>query len=372
MVRKVVDPALMKNLVSEAANQVVTSGSPKSDSPDFPVFRTPLDKDIIVYFPKNCTVTTVDGQEVYDPLVAHVHTAKKGKQFLSYRCISNFSGGTFTDVYGYDGECPFCNAVATSWELYNAKMARKAQELGINLESDTTDQMKPYRQQFLEEMAIKRAEEYVTFPIVVISETGLIPETVDTADMKAYFVTMRKSSFVEKIIEPLTKQAIPIAHPGGMFFKWCYTYDTKGKPANLRDAGKNAKYLPVIDANSNNLLSSFIAPAEELAKNFTKENAASFIVMNEFYEKSEIVKECDAIMAETNRALAVLSGAPVASPTVAQIPQMGAGVAGALASFGVQTPAEAPATAVPNNAPVTAVPHAPTATVPQQFAGFGN
>lgn len=356
--KKITDPALINEFVTGATNQVVSSSTPKSDDPNFPVFRTPLEKDLIVYFPKVC-VTTVDGQEVYNPLVSHAHAVRKGaKQFLTYRCISGLSGGAYENLH-YDGTCPFCDGLATCWDLYNEKMARKAAEMGIDLQNDTADTMKPYRQQFIQEMAIKKSEEYVTFPIVIISDTGTIPQSLDAAKCEAQFVTMRKDTFEQKIMDPLTKQAVPIAHPGGLFFKWCFTYDTKGKPANVRDAAKNAQYLPIVDAGGVNALSPFVPNAEAAAQKFTNAQAASCVIMNQFYDKEDLVKEVDAILADTNRTLSVLKqGAPAVAPVNA-LPNVGSGVAGALAAFGGGTPvAEASATA-PTGAPATG------------FAGFG-
>lgn len=370
--RKSIDPNLISDLVAGSANQQVGGGSPKTDDPNFPVFRTPLEKDLIVYFPKNCTVTTVDGQEVYNPLVSHAHSIRKGaKQFLTYRCIAGLSGGAF-DSIGYDGSCPFCDGMASCWDLYNAKMARKAQEMGIDLQNDTADQMKPYRQQFVQEMAIKKSEEYVTFPIVIISDTGTIPQgAVDESKLEPQFVCMKKDTFIKKIMDPLTKQPIPIAHPGGMFYKWCFTYDTKGKQANVRDAAKEAQYLPIVDATSAQMLSAFVAPCENRAKDFTPQKAAEVVVMDEFFDMEFLKSECDAALAETLRTLSVLNAAPaVGAPALpggatAAIPGVGAGVQAALASFGGG--AEATAQAAP--APAQAAPA--QGGVPTGFAGFG-
>lgn len=354
--KKITDPALINEFVTGATNQVISSSTPKSDDPNFPVFRTPLEKDLIVYFPKVC-VSTVDGQEVYNPLVSHAHAVRKGaKQFLTYRCINGLMGGAYDSLH-YDGSCPFCDGLASCWDLYNEKMNRKAAEMGIDLQNDTADTMKPYRQQFIQEMAIKKSEEYVTFPIVIISDTGTIPQTLDASKFEAQFVTMRKDTFEQKIMDPLTKQAVPIPHPGGLFFKWCFTYDTKGKPANVRDAARNAQYLPIVDAGGVNALQPFVANAEEAAKSFTNAQAASCVIMNQFYDKEDLVKEVDAILADTNRTLSVFRQS-ASVPTANALPtNVGSGVAGALASFGGAS-ATADATPV-NPAPVAG------------FAGFG-
>ena len=374
-IRKSIDPTLIGTLIEGTTNQVVSGGTPKSEDPNFPVFKTPLDKDLIVYFPKVC-VSVVDGQEVYNPLISHVHAVKKGKQFLSYRCINGLSGGAYTEQLGYDGSCPFCDGMADCWDLYNLKMSRKAMELGIDVNNDPTDAMKPYRSQFVTEMAIKRADEYVTFPIVVISDTGTIPQDPNNAKLETFFVEMRKDTFVQKIMDPLTKQAIPINSPGGMYFKWCFTYDTKGKQANVRDAAKNAQYLPIIDAQSNQVLSVFTQAAEEKAKEFTNIKAATVLVMNEFFDKDYLQSECDAVLADTKRTLAVLN-AGISGMGAPALPvsdnTMGSGVANALASFGVAQQSQAPAQEVAQTVPAggfgTAV-QTPMAST-QSFAGFG-
>lgn len=386
--KKVVDPALIGACVAGAENQVISAGTPKSDDPNFPVFRTPLEKDLIVYFPKVC-VQNVDGKEVYNPLYSHAHSVRKGaKQYLTYRCISGLSGGAYESL-GYDGSCPFCDGIATCWELYNEKMARKAAELGIDLNNDANDSMKPFRTDFLNEMVIKRAEEYVTFPIVIISDTGAIPQSLEAATLEAQYVTMRRDTFEQKIMEPLTKQAVPIPHPGGMFFKWCYTYDTKGKQANVRDAAKNAQYLPIVDMGGVTALQPFVQAAEAKAAGFTNTQAAAVVIMNQFYEKADLEKEADLILADTNRTLSVLKGsAPTAA---AALPAGGttATIEQTLSAFGVPT-AQIETTAQPavqpNGQPITpaqmmgqpvapaqmmAQPVAPTATPTTAFTGFG-
>lgn len=390
--KKTVSPELVAELMDGASAQVVSSSTPRSDDPNFPVWRTPLDKDVIVYFPK-VAVTQADGVETYNPLTAHIHSVKKGANgYANYRCISGLSGGKYESVLGYDGSCPFCDGVNLCWDLYNEKMRRKAAEMGIDLENDVADAMKPFRQQFVQEMAIKKCEEYVTFPIVVISETGFVPKDMSDAVLAPYFVTMRKQSFEKNIIEVLTKQTTPIPHPGGLFFKWCYTYDTKGKPATPRDAAKNAQYLPILDNASTASLSVYIAPAEEKAKEFTNAKAAECIIMNEFYAMADIKAEADSILADTRRILDVMTSnkdTPVALPGATA---MGNGVSAALASFGVgagvpaadpvaTAAATAPAgAATAQTAAATAFPAgqanvAPQAGVAQQgvpaaFAGF--
>ena len=343
MVRKALDPSLISSLVEGATTQVVGGGSPKTDDPNFPVFRTPLNTDLIIYMPKT-PVVTVDGQEVYNPLTSHVHNVRKGaKMYLQYRCISTLAGGVY-DELGYDGSCPFCDGMSACWDLYNKKIEMKAREQNIDPQNDPDDLMKPWRQQYVQDMAIKKADEFVTFPIVIISETGTIPSKLEDAKMQAQFVMMRKDTFVEKIMDTLTKQAIPITNPAGYYFKWAFTYDTKGKQANVRDAARKAQYIPILDAGSTQMLAQFTAKAEEAAKEFTNVKAATVVLANQFYSMEFLKAEANSVLAETLKMLNILENTPVGA--VPALPTAGSGVANALASFGVANTAPAGAIAM--------------------------
>lgn len=347
MVRKALDPTLIASLVDGAATQVVGGGSPKTDDPNFPVFRTPLNTDLIIYMPRT-PVVNVDGQDVYNPLTSHVHNVRKGaKMYLQYRCVTSLSGGVY-DELGYDGTCPFCDGMADCWDLYNKKIEMKAREQNIDPSNDPDDLMKPWRQQYVQDMAIKKADEFVTFPIVIISETGTVPRSLEDAKMQAQFVMMRKETFVEKIMDVLTKQPVPITNPAGYYFKWAFTYDTKGKPANVRDAARKAQYIPILDVGSTQLLTQFTEKAEEVAKEFTNVKAATVVLANQFYSMEFLRSEAISVLTETRKMLQVLENTPVgATPAITA----NTGVANALASFGVANTAPAGAIAMSQSAP---------------------
>jgi hypothetical protein len=412
MEKRHVNPALMEQLLAGTVNQEIKKSYDTTNDPNFPFYKIPRDEsgnplDNIVYFPRS-VVSMVDGEEVYDPLTLYAHRCRQGKGYPTYRCTASLVGGLYESEFGYDGECPFCAATAQCWDLYNKKLAITAKERNIDLDNDTTDAMKSVRSDLLAEMAIKNPDEMVVFPIVVISNTGYIPTSRDKAVIKPYFHVMRMQTFKENILDQLTKLPVPIKHPGGLFFSFQYSYDTKGKPANLRDAGKNAKYIPLLDMNSTNALAAYVAEAEEAAKDFTRVKAGMVYVPGEFYTKDEQTKIVDKLMASTRSVLASMSvmengggnaqltgnnGVAGALASFGATPANGtASVAGALAAFGA-TPATAapagdtlgitpaPAAAAPTAAPAPAAesvaptfgaaPTQPASNGAATFGGFG-
>lgn len=355
MEKRNVNPALMAQLLNGTVNQEVKKNYDITNDPNFPFYRIPVDEsgnplDNIVYFPRS-VLEVIDGEEVYNPLTLFAHRCRQGKGYPTYRCTASLSDPVYESL-GYDGECPFCAATADCWDLYNKKLAVISKERGIDLANDTTDALRSERQTLLSEMAIKNADEMVVFPIVVISNTGYIPSNRQAAVVKPYFHVMRMQTFKESILDQLTKLPTPIKHPAGQFFSFQYSYDTKGKPANLRDAGKNAKYVPLLDMNSINALAPYVEEAENVAKEFTRLQAGTVYVPGEFLTKDEQIKIVDKMMAPTRSVLASMEVMSSAT-TTPQISGANA-VAGALEAFGA-TPVQQPAAVgiTPQTTPAT-------------------
>lgn len=335
MARRVVDMSLLQGLVQGSQNQEVNKGTPRTTDPNFPVFTTPINQDIIVYFPMVNVVTTENGTDM-QVLKSHIHEARVGKSFTSVRCISGLAGGVF-DQLGYDGSCPACDAMQEVWELYRVKLNAEAKRLGIDPQNDPQDVLKPAREKILSEMDLKNAEEYVTFPVVIIPTAGKFQPAPDAMEkMQAVFVHWRRKRYNDAILSALDSLMVNPGHPGGMFWLWKFSYDTKGKQANARDSAKNAKYTPITDQSALALFEPFREAAEEKAKEFTLVKAAEVVVANQFLYKEDLEAEVNKIMARTRNMLELAKMGGMQQPALgAGQPAGQLGFANPLANFGI-------------------------------------
>lgn len=296
MARRKVDVSMIQGLVQGAVGQEVTRGAKLSIDPNFPVFSTPVNEDILVYFPRvNCT--TDENGETMNVLTSLVHDYKKGNSFGKIRCIHGLTGNDLFNTLGYDGTCPACEAVNECWDLFNKKLANEAKRMGVDPQNDPSNVLKSIKETLRGEMDMKGADEYVTFPIVIIPQKAKMTPSDDAANnLKCVYVTWRKKRYVDSILSALDSLRNNPGHPAGLFWYWKFSYDTNGKQANARDAAKNAKYNIITDAED---LKYLIPACEEKAKNFTIVKAAEVIVANQFMYKEDMVEEVDKIMAKT-------------------------------------------------------------------------
>ena len=306
MARKV-DPSILSQLNQGAATQEVKKGGySRTSDPNFPVFGTPINKDILVYIPMTNVIQNENGSEL-SLLTVHTHTYREGNYTGMMRCISGLEGGIFKDVLGYDGTCPACEAVRDCWSLYNRKLEAEAKKLGIDPQNDTGDVLKSTRRKILDEMDMKGTEEYVTFPIVVIPTVeGTIKPTPDALqNLQPQFVVWTKKRYEKNILGSLSSLFNNPGHPGGMFWIWKFSYDTDGKPANARDSAKNASYMPITDAQFLAALTPAKTALEAAAAAFTNEKASEVVLSNQYLYKEDIDEKVNKIMAKTRNLLAL-------------------------------------------------------------------
>ena len=354
MAKRVVDPSKLQGLVQASQNQEIIKGNPRSTDPNFPVFGTPTGEDIIVYIPR-VNLKVGENGETMDLLTSYIHDGRIGKRFTSLRCINGLHGNPLYDELGYDGSCPACEAIVDVWELYNIKMANEAKRMGINIQEDTTDALKTVRETFLREMDLKGAEEYVTFPIVIIPQKAkFIPTDTAAKDMEVQFVHWRKKRYDDKILGALESMLNNPGHPAGQFMFWKFTYDTQGKQAEAMHAAKNAKYSVLTDAEILKNLEPLRASAEEKAKDFTNVKAVEVIVANQFMYLDDIKVEVDKILQKTRSTLELhRQGQTPQIGTGGVAPQIGMG--NPLESFG-QAPQTADGQQAPQNLGVSGSP----------------
>lgn len=365
--KAVIDTSMLQGLVEGASHQELQRGNPKSTDPKFPVFSTPVNEDIIVYIPRTNMRVDENGEDMAY-LSSLIHDGRLGRQFVNFRCISGLTGNPAFDQLGYDGTCPACDAVQEAWELYRLKLDQEARRLGVDPQNDPGDTLKPVREKILREMDLKNAEEFVTFPIVIIPTKGKFQPADDaTEKMQVVFVTWRKKRYQDSILAGLDQLMTNPGHPAGLFWYWKFSYDTQGRQATAMQSARNAKYNVITDGQALEVFNKFKSVAEEKAKEFTLLKAAEVVVANQFITREDLEVEVNKVMSKTRSMLelAKTSGTPQlgAGQDGSQVggasnPLAGFGVApqGNLGAEGQATPQEQPAQEQPAQAGGTSNP----------------
>lgn len=358
MKRRTVDASKIAGLVTQAKNQEVVKGTPRTRDPKFPLMTTPVNTKVLVYIPRTNVVQDESG-ETMQVLQSHQHALKIGRGFSNVRCISGLTGNDLFDELGYDGTCPACDALPEVWDLYNTKQDAEIKRQGLDKDADNKDALKAFREVALRERAVKESEEFVAFPVVIIPSTGFKLNDNALAESKAFFVQWRKERYEKLIGKAL--EAIPSTpeHPGGMFFMWDFTYDTKGKQATAMDSARELTITAITDSASLETYKTVQDNAEKIAEEFTVNKAAEVIVASEFLYKEDLEKEINRAMTSTRETLALSQAGGLAGS-----PQLTAPVAGSnpLLAFGSETTGnlgETPAPATPQadaQAPATPAP----------------
>lgn len=303
---KKVDVSLLSQLNAAAEGQEIKRGGfSRTTDPNFPVFATPVNKDILVYIPMTNVVQTENGSDM-KLLSVHTHTYREGQYTSMMRCISGLDAPIYSEALGYDGTCPACDAVRECWQLYNVKLEAEAKRLGIDPQNDTGDILKSARRKILDEMDMKSPEEYVTFPIVVIPTGEKFQPIPDfMKNLQPQFVVWTKKRYERNIVGAMDSMMNNPGHPGGMFWIWKFTYDTGGKQANARDSAKNARYMPVTDGDFLKAMSKVKPALEQAAAGFTNEKASEVILSNQFLFKEDLEAKVNKIMAKTRSLLSL-------------------------------------------------------------------
>lgn len=273
----------------------------------YPLFKTPVGENLLVYIPTLNVVNLPEGGEYMNILETCVHDFKVGKQFGTIPCIAGISDDDpMAEELGYTGHtCPACDAVAECWQLIDKKVNAIASELGVDPQNDPEEKIKPYRSKAIAEMAIRNTSQIVTFPIVVIPHKKLIPTEDAMEKMQTYFVTMTKQRFNEKVCAGLSALMYNPGHIGGKFMLWQFVYDTKGQTPNARDAAKNAVFNIVTDSQALEKYEPYKAKAEEIASSFTNLKALEVLTALECKDYNSIVNDVNRVMKTTRAILAV-------------------------------------------------------------------
>lgn len=299
-------------------NQEIDKPYGSTDS-EFPLFKTPVGENLLVYIPTLNVTENPDGTTSNELLYTALHNFHSGKRFGTITCISGIDGESpIAQALGYtDHTCPACDAVSECWNLVNAKIEALAKELGIDPNEDKEGRLEPSRKKFISEMAMQRSNMYVTFPIVVIPHKNLRLTEGSIKNMQGYFVTMTKQRYEEKVCAGLTSLLDNPGHIGGRFMLWKFIYDTKGQQPNARDAAKNASFNIINDVAALTAFEPCRVKGEEIGAKFTNLKALEVLTALEPVEYTKILSDVNSVMKETRQVLATLdsSDGAVALPS---------------------------------------------------------
>lgn len=313
IMKRKVDASLISGMMDALKNQPAPNeGFSKTDDPNFPVWRGEVKKNFLIYVPMTPVRKTADGTMVADPLVTWQHAVHANGGYSSARCFN----GIVNETLGFDGVCPLCEAAKECGEEYFAKLAFEAKRLGIN-ENQIKDNpaLEGTKTKLNNERAVKRAEEFITFPIVMLSDDATVPLTQEsTNNFKVFYFEIRRGTYEDKMLKAINSQVPPMTigcpeSPFGKIFAFNYNYDSKGQEPNIRDAVRNVQYAPVTSVEYYNSIAPLLQYAEQLAAGFTNEKAVEVLKASQIWYKEDYQKMTDNAMLTTRTFLASANSA---------------------------------------------------------------
>lgn len=329
---------------ASSAQQTGKVQTQKSYDPEFPVFDIPINQKLLVYVP-NHTVMMPDGSVGLRQDKFAAHPIIDGRTYGNVRC----SQGVVVDSLGLDGSCPLCSANNEIWDLYHAEYKAIAKTKGISIEApEAKEGLKEDRKKLAQDMVIKSAEVWMTFPIVVIEceeKDGMLTTTPKTTPEgqivgKPYFYTIREKTYIDKWVPAFdtvaTEDGDTPTHPGGRWVILNFTY-TPQSGQHTKMGSANA--LKVAFKTMGESYNAWADHFDKMTEAWTPAKAQEVVVLDVVRDMEEMQEVADQLLKPVRDKLALykLSGAGVTPATPA------IGVTGdaqsALANFGA-VPAE--------------------------------
>ena len=278
-------------MIAASAAQEAPNNASKVWNNDFPLMQTPLNRKILVYIPADVEQRKVE---------LLIHDTHKGKMFGQARCINGLSAGF--EQAGYTGECPYCKATEAAWELYNFKLDQKAKELGVTRDNDPDELLKGTKENLLKEMAVKNADKYICFPVVILPSDNLGNLDPNSQEpCKAVYVLWRKQRYDDKFSSDVLDGR---ESPAGTFERWSFTYDTKGQQPNAMLSAKALTVKIIEKADQLAALVPYTEACEKVAAPFTQAMAIDNIKALNFYPYADIEADAEACIKPTRAILA--------------------------------------------------------------------
>lgn len=330
-------------ITNASAQQTGKMQTQKTYDPDYPVFDIPINQKLLVYVP-NHIVTQPDGSLGlrWDKFAAH--PVIDGRSYGNIRCTQ----GVVVDRLGLDGTCPLCNASSEIWDLYHKEYEAIAKTKGIAVDApEAKDALKEDRKSLAQAMAIKSAEVWYTFPIVVIEceeKDGQLTTTPKkTADGqivgKPYFYSIREKTYIDKWVPAFdtVESDEGITHPGGRWVILNFTY-TPQSGQHTKMGSANA--LKVVFKTMSADYDSWARYFDDMTKDWTPEKAQEVVVLDAIRDMEETQEVTDQLMKPVRDKLALYS----LNGGVPSTPQIGGAMtdaSSALEGFGA-TPVSQP------------------------------
>lgn len=295
----------MENLSSQFAKQEESMAAPKSlDPKNFPVHEIPVGVKELIYVP-NHTWLDDEGKEHLRMDMPLIHAVRDGRRFLYYRCIQ----GITDEEAGYDGTCPLCDATSDAWDLANYQIKDRCAAAGLNSEDKDNKQVKDIRSNCFGDMALKNANRYYTFPIVVIQTEKNLGKTpiLDEKGTPVYSIqwySISEAQYNKKWVPTLEAMEDDPSHPGGHFFLLDYSFTPKNGEPNKRDAAQNVS-IHARTVFKGEVGDKIKAAFDKLTENWTPEKAMETVINNLPYSMEDLEEVQETVLADTRNMLAL-------------------------------------------------------------------
>ena len=275
----------------------------KTYDPNYPVFDIPVNQKILVYVP-NHTVQFPDGSTGMRMDKFAAHPVIDGRSYGDIRCAN----GVVVPEIGLDGSCPLCDAISTNWELYNFEYEGIAKSKGIDINGNpegAKELLKQDRLDLIHKMAVKQAEVWYTFPIVVIEceekdgQLTVSPKLDSEGKMHGtpMWYSIRERTYKDKWEAGFDTIDLPDGStptsPAGQWVILNFTYQPKsGNPTKM----DSARALKVSFKNMPEAFAQWAKFFDELTAEWTPEKAQEVVVLDAVRDMDELQDACDSIM----------------------------------------------------------------------------
>ena len=342
-------------ITEASSHQTGKTTKVKTYDPDFPVFDIPVNQKIQVYIP-NHTVVGPDGSVDLRKDKFAAHPVIDGRSYGDIRCCS----GITESELGWDGSCPLCDAISKNWDLVNMEYAGVAKSKGLDPKApEAKELLKQDWLDLVKKMAVKQAEVWYTFPIVVIDceerDGQLTVNPKLDAEGKVHgtpmWYSIRERTFEDKWVagyDSIDIDGETPTNPAGLWAILNFTYQPKSGSPTKMDSARALKVSFKRMASSYDQWATYF---DELTKEWTPEKAQEVVVLDAIRDMNEMQEVTDSIMKPINERIALYKLNSGASDTPA-IEQTGS------------APAVASADAILNNFGATEVPNGAAPATP--------
>lgn len=293
---------------SQAQTGGAASGVQKSFDPEnFPVFDIPVNQKVLIYVPNH---VTVDSEGVTSMIVDKfaAHPVRDGRTFLDIRCTS----GVVAESLGLHGECPLCECNQEIWSLFNFERDDIARTKGIIKDDKNPEAfreaMKDDTKKLMDDRAVKPAEVWITFPIVVIDceEKDGVKTTTPKKNAegkisgKVYWYQIREKTYIDKWLKGLESavdaEGNELTHPAGQWIILNYTFRDADK-VSARDAKmQSAKNLAVSVRPMGDSYNAWATYFDSLTEEWTPKKAQDTCLLNAVRDKAEMTDVTNTVM----------------------------------------------------------------------------